>query len=423
MSFRIALRNLNRNRWRSALTMGGIAVAMTLVIWTNGLTDAMLMRMVASATSLDVGEIQVHRTDYVDEPLLYHAFDDITSKLEDVRAVQGVSLATARIYTYGLLGHEKRSQVAKIVGVNPSLESKGFTLSSGIVEGHWLKDTPPPEDAPRPVVLGRGLLEQLGAALGDELVLFMNGADGSMGDELVKIVGVVTAARADIDRMGAYMHMADVQRVAALDGRAHEISVRIHKNQEPSDVASRIQDALNTDGKEDAHALTVRPWTEVLPEIHQVVSFSENQKVVIYFIIFLIAALGIFNAQRMSALERRREFGVLLAVGLSPRKMFGMVVTEAALLTFAGGLVGAGLGAAAAFYFSVYGLDIGAMSGTDGGLTYMGVSLGEALYFDLTPELFLEPLVIIVCVGAAAGLWPAFGASRLDAVRAIAGRT
>jgi ABC-type antimicrobial peptide transport system permease subunit len=143
----------------------------------------------------------------------------------------------------------------------------------------------------------------------------------------------------------------------------------------------------------------------------------------IYFIIYAVAALGLVNAQRMSALERRREFGVLMALGLKPVNAAWMVVVESLVLTAMGALIGVALGGGLAFYFQVYGVDLAAMTSNGGELTLMGVGFGDRLYFDVNTARLVEPALVILGVAALCGAIPARLVLKTDPVSAIAGRT
>jgi ABC-type antimicrobial peptide transport system permease subunit len=150
-------------------------------------------------------------------------------------------------------------------------------------------------------------------------------------------------------------------------------------------------------------------------------TFSRLANWVTYLLIYLVAAIGLVNTQRMSALERKREFGVLMAIGMRPRRMFRMVLTESLVLGILGGLIGTALGMAVTWYHATAGLDL-ALFTDKGGFTVMGVAFTGKIYAILTPVAALQPILIMVFVAFLAGLWPAFKSSRLDPAPTIAGR-
>jgi ABC-type antimicrobial peptide transport system permease subunit len=130
-----------------------------------------------------------------------------------------------------------------------------------------------------------------------------------------------------------------------------------------------------------------------------------------------LAALGILNTQRMSALERHREFGVMQAIGMSPRRVFAAVLWETTLLTLAGAVVGAGMGTAVNLYFAEYGLDLGL-----GSFSFMGTNFSTTIEFVVTVAGTVTPVLAILPVALLCGLWPAVSSARLNPANAISKR-
>ena len=170
-----------------------------------------------------------------------------------------------------------------------------------------------------------------------------------------------------------------------------------------------------------SEVLLVRPWQEILPSIYQMLVISRSSNWFTYLIIYLVAAIGLINTQRMSALERKREFGVLMAIGMRPRRMFRMILTESLVLGTLGGLIGTAIGLGITWYHATSGLDL-AMFTDKGEFTVMGVAFTGKIYSLLTPVAALQPILVMVVVAFLAGLWPAFKSARLDPAPTIAGR-
>ena len=148
---------------------------------------------------------------------------------------------------------------------------------------------------------------------------------------------------------------------------------------------------------------------------------SGASSLVLYFFVYLIVALGIVNTQRMAAMERRREFGILLGLGLRPVRVGAIVLAETVLLVAIGGLAGLVFGYAAVLWFHVRGLSLTGVDGGEG-FTMMGIAFADRLYFPLEAASAAGPMAALLLVGALCGIRPAWWAMRLDAVRAISGR-
>lgn len=446
ISAKIGFRNLARNRWRSSLTLGGIAISVAFMVWILGFMEGWMGTMVQGATAVETGQIQVHTRAFTENPRVYRSFSLGDGLIDRVTEVDGVLAVSPRVRLNGLIGHEEKSQVGRIFGVDPTLESETTPVAAALEEGRWLQDSPPTYPAPREVVLGVGMANQLRVGPGDELVVFVEAADGSMGNDLLQVVGIVRTSNTAVDRMTAYMHIEDAQFLAALEGHAHELAIKTEELLGAQATASLVAAAIGAEtssgasgsgteegpggdmgtadaarGAEDPDALLVRPWQEVLPSIYQMLVISRQSNWITYLLIYLVAAIGLLNTQRMSALERRREFGVLMAIGMRPRKMFRMILTESVVLGTLGGLLGTALGLAVVWYHATAGLDLSLFT-DQGEFTIMGVAFSGKIFAILTPRAALQPVLVMVFVAFIAGLWPALSSSRLDPAPTIAGR-
>jgi ABC-type lipoprotein release transport system permease subunit len=422
MNLTLASKSLLRARWRSALTAGGVGLAVALLVWTAHMADAFTGLMVDSATGVEIGHVQIQRAAYVDDPALYYAMDLGSVPLDAIRADPDVVAAAPRLRAFGLVGHERRSQVAGLIGVVATEEAALTGMDARLDAGEWLDAAPPGLPEPRQAVLGSGLARQLGVEPGGELVVLTQGADGSLGNDLLVVQGVVSTGNVLLDRQAVYMALDDVAFLTALDGRAHEIAVRLAPSARLEDARGRIRALVGSSGGE-GEALSVRTWEEVVPELHQIAELSKSSMWIFYLIIYFIAGLGILNSQRMTALERRREMGVLLAIGLTPGRLAGQVLTEAALLSALGGVIGAAIGAAVSAWHAAEGLSLDLFSEDAGtGFSYMGVQFAGRLFFHFEASTVVAQLATVVLVGALSGLWPALWSARLNPSRAIAGR-
>jgi ABC-type lipoprotein release transport system permease subunit len=429
IAVKLALRNLLRNRWRSGLTAAAVAVAVGLMVWTLGMYDGWIDEMVRGTTAVETGQIQVHTAEYVENPRVYESFPADSALLGRVRLVNGVTAVSPRVKAFGLVGNEDRSQVARILGVLPEAEGAATPIRDAVRAGRWLSPAPAPIGAPREVVLGQALARQLRVAPGDELVVFLEAADGSLGNELLQVAGIVRTGNTEIDRLAAYLHLRDAQYLTALGDEIHELMLRTRDLDAARAVADTVAAAIGAragaPARDEAVApatLVVRPWQEIVPWLNQMILLFRRSYAFMYFLIYLIAAVGIVNTARMSALERRREFGVMLAIGMRPFRMFRTIVVETVVLGLAGALIGATLGFLLSWYYATAGFDM-SMFTEQAAFSYMGVAFSERIYFVVTPRTVLQPIVVMLAVAALSALWPAFRAARIVPAPTIAGRT
>jgi len=414
---RLVLRSLTRNRWRTGLSLGGVAIGVGLVIWTTAFTDAYLDGMAHGATAGQLGSLQIHESDYAKKPSLWATLDDDPTLLAAIAKVPEVAGVAPRLTTMALVGHALRSRVAIVIGVDAAREPTVTAVKKGIKAGRWLSPTPPDAPARREVVLGKGLADHLQVGPGDELVMDLVTADGSKGDDVMTVVGLIQTGNVVVDRSFAYLHLRDATYLTALDGKIHEIAIGLAPGADLDRARAAIARLVPA-------GATLRTWKELVPDLVQLIDVSNGSMWVLYLIIFALIALGILNTQRMSALERRREFGVLVAIGTTPNRLAAQLVLESVFLCTVGALLGVGLGAAAVAYNAAHGLDMSAFasSGSGEGISWAGIAFDNVIYFRLDVAKLGPPVLWTAVVALFCGLWPALKAARANPVTAISGR-
>ena len=415
MISRLAIRNLTRNRWRSGLTVAGVATAVAMLVWTLAYMEGFVAELIKQSTQVSLGQVNIQTKAYADRAAIRHAFPVDEGRLSAIDADQGVVGASPRVVAYGLVGHEDKSVVSKIVGIDPDREAKTTILKESLIQGEWLSNSPKEYPAPREAIVGKGFAKQLGIGVGDELVMFFEAADGALGNDLLKVIGVVQTRNSSVDRQTVYLQLIDMQYAAGLDGQVNEIAVRIEEVGKAEPIARTIERQIADTN------LTVRPWQKLVPEMNDMVKMMDQTDIIMFGFIYLIVAFGLFNAQRMSALERSREFGVIRAIGVTPFQLFASVIMESIFVTLLGAVVGVLLGWAFSYYFVVNGLDLSLWTGGES-VDVMGVDM-HSMPFVVNAKVLLKPLFYIIPVAVLCGIWPAWKAARLDITSAISGRT
>lgn len=433
IAVKLGLRNLLRNRWRSGLTLAAVAVAVGLMVWTLGFYEGWIQQMVQGTTAVSTLQAQIHTAGYVESPRVYRTFTMGQDEYRRILDVEGVEAVTPRVKLAGLIGNEQRSQVAQFLGVRPDLEAGATPVTDGVIDGRWLAESPAAYPAPREIVLGEGVARQLQVGVGAELVVFLEAADGSLGNELLQVVGILRTGNTEIDRMSGYMHLADAQYLAALGDGIHEVAIKANEPNNAVQVASAVAAALGAldgapeegaveSGQVDGETLVVQPWQEINPSMARMVTIFRGSYAFMYLLIYLVAAVGIVNTQRMSAAERRREFGVMMAIGMRPRRMFRTIVVETMVLGFVGAVLGAIGGGLLTWYHATAGFDMTVFT-DEATFSMMGVSFSDRIYSVIYAGALIQPVVVMLVVAALSGLWPAIKSALIDPAPTIAGRT
>ena len=400
-TFRYAWRNLWRNGKRTAVTLAAVGLNTAILIVTYALMDGILIQTVRNATGLAVGEVQAHAPGYLEDYSLYESIENPHEILEAAR--EGGVLAAPRLYGYGLVAHGTKSAGAFFWGVDPDTERRAFRLAEQTQEGDFLAN-----DADRGLVLGKKLARSLQADVGAEIVVVVQAADGSLGNELFKVAGILKTAGDAIDRSAAILHESDFRELFVLPEAIHELAITSKGKQDPAELSRKMAAS--------APEAEFKTWAELLPMLADMTKVTKVSMLIFGSIFFIAAGLGVTNTMLMATYERIHEFGVLKALGATPWRIILDVTAEALLLSVLATVMGVAVGLAGGYYLQVAGLDTSSFAGD---ITIVGVVFDPVWRAALSAEAVVIPVLIMWGICLAASLYPACIAARLDPVKAI----
>ncbi len=400
-TLRVAWRNLWRNRRRTLVTLAAVSVCTLILTVIYCLMEGLMVGAVANTTNLSLGEVQVYAKGYRHDRSFYKALKDPGAILAAASAA-GVG-AAPRSYSFGLAALGAKSSGARLWGIDPAAERAAFDLYRHVAQGRFLGDRPE-----KAVVLGYKLAKSLEARVGSTLVVVVQAADGSLGNDLFKVVGILKSCGAAIDRNAALVHRADFAELLVSGGRIHEVALN-SRGRMPLEKLRALA-AAAAPGQE------VTTWRVIMPAASDMLNVWDSMMWLFGLVFILAAALGLMNTMLMATFERIREFGIIRALGATTWRILADVTGEAMILSLLGTGLGALLGLAVSQYLVVHGLDMSSLAGSYsvGGLTFDPVWRAT-----LSLRSFLEPVLLMFGVCLLASIYPAILAARLDPVRAI----
>lgn len=403
MLYHLALRNIWRNRRRTLLTLSAMVISSALLILSLGVFSGMLRDMLASATEQYYGHLVISAKGYQDDRDMFRHFQ-LTEVLNRLLHGDEVVGNSPRLRSFGLLSHQQNSVPAEILGVLAAQEKLVTSLQDSLIAGDYL--TTDDQDG---AVLGSGLARRLQVSPGDQIVYVTQAADGSIGNDLLRVKGIFTTGDLGHDNSLVLVPLHWLQTVMVLPGQIHEIAIRIDQPLAAAALAQVFERKL-------PDRLEIYDWGQMLPEMREVVASYDVSRMIIVTILYIATGLGILNTFYMSIMERTREFGVLMALGMKPGQVRKMVLLET---FFMGGLAlicGVILGVGMSIYMAVVGIDL---SGTLTPITYAGGTILPRLHAMIEPGNIIIPSVCLLLISLLAGFLPANRAARMQPVVAI----
>lgn len=398
--FRLAWRNVWRNRRRTIVTVSAMTLALLVLILYAGLMEGMVRDMESDILDLEVGDVQIHADDYRENPSLYTRIEDPEALLEPLD--EAGFAASARLLGFGLAAAEESSAGASFRGIDVERDARVSQVNREVAEGRWLD----PGD-PRGVVLGRRLARTLAVVPGAELLVLSQGADGSLAYDLFTVRGVLNVIGEATDRTGVFMTEEAFRELMVVPGGVHQIIVRRPPGLDLQAAALRVRSV--------AAEYDVQTWRQLMPTI---ASMLDSVRGVIYvmFVIFYVAVgILVLNAMLMAVFERVREFGVLKALGVGPFEVLRIVLAEAVIQVGLAVAVGVALAIPALLYLERVGVNLGDLAG----ISMMGVALNPVWRAYVTASVFAGPIVVLLVIALLAVLYPALKAAWIRPVEAM----
>jgi putative ABC transport system permease protein len=401
MTLKIAVRNIFRQKRRTVLTMlmmiGGFVLAAVSIAWSDG-TYSNVINMF---TRSQLGHIQIHRHGYLERRSIHKTIDNSAAIGAILDTLKGVQAWAPRMYAAGLASVDVRSSAVRIIGIDPGRENPATRFDRKVTSGSSLAALPSHE-----TVIGTGLATRLGAHVGDDLVIVSQAADGSIANDLYTITGIASSGDRISDQTSVYLHLDDAQQLFVLEDRIHEIAVVAADLNIVDDLTVRILTTLGDS------TLEVASWKEFAHSFYYAMRADQKGACIMLFVVMLVVAVGVLNTVLMAVLERRREYGVLRAIGTAPMRIFRLVILEVMIMALFSLVIGSGVAYAINYGLSVRGISL------PQAFTYGGIEF-TSMYTEINLRSFYLPAICVLLTAGIVSLFPAARAARIQPAKAM----
>lgn len=402
----LALRNVLRHRRRTAIALGAVVFGIVAMLLANGFIDWVLWAMRESTVRSQLGHLQVTRAHYRESGTA-DPFGFLIPPGAPVQAIVAgaphVEVVAPRLAFSGLASRDDATLSFLGEGVLPEREaaihrSHRLDTSVNIVAGRDLAD-----DAAAEAILGKGLAENLGAKVGDKVVLLATSRSGGPNAVEVPVVGLFQSVSKAFDDSALRVPLPVARALLRVEGE-HTLVVLLDDTRRTASVAADLR------GRVAAAGFEVTPWYALADFYNKTATLFARQAAVVNAIIAIIIVLSISNTLTMSVLERVGEVGTAMALGVRRAQILRQFILEGVLLGAIGGLAGIALGVAAAYAISAIGIPMPPPP---------GMGRGYVAEIMVTPRLALEAFGLALGTTLAASLYPAWKAARFPIVDAL----
>ena len=402
--FRLAWRNLWRHPKRTWLTTGAMVFSNTLLVFMIALQFGMYGLMIDNTLQSFTGHMQVQAPGYIDDQKMRQTVPDIVPLAARLRTEFPEQHIAARATGFALVSSEDRSYGVAVVGVQPEYERDVSTLPGLVSAGRYLGDNDAAE-----IVIGASLARNLKVQVGDELTLLGSGLDGSFAAAVVIIAGIFDSGLAEFDRSITEIPLGLFQDTFYMNGSGHHIVFNNGGIDGVAELKARVEAALPP-----GEDLVVHDWDALQPGLQQAIKADMSSAFFMYGILVILVAFSVLNTQLMSVLERTHEFGIVMALGLTPGRLGRLVMLETSIMGLMGLVLGAILGGLLTLWLSYNGF---AYPGMDEMAAKF--NLPARFYPQVSTISLLSGPVVVFLFTILAALYPALRLHKLHPVEAM----
>ncbi|WP_020526960.1 ABC transporter permease [Flexithrix dorotheae] len=399
---KLAWRNIWRNKRRTIITVSSIFFAVLLALFMRSMQLGSYSKMIIDSVESYSGYIQVHKAGYWEDKSINDLIELSDSLKNAIESVPHVKNAFPRLETTGLAASEKLNKFSMIIGINPEEEDKMTRLSEKIIEGKYLTSES------NGVIISSGLSNFLKLGVNDTIVFIGQGYHGSTAVGKYPIEGIVKLANPKMDKGMVYMPLQVCQTYSGAEKLGNAFIIVLDNFKYVPEVQATLKQGLG-------EKYEVMNWEEIQPELVQIILADNAGGVIMLGILYIVIAFGIFGTIMMMTIERLKEFGVLVAVGMHKSRLMIIVIIEALLIGIFGILISFGAGIPLLLIMQQYTIQL--TGDAADGMLKMGIE--PIIPFSLDPVIFYsQGLAIFLIVGICI-IYPLFKIKFLNPIYAI----
>lgn len=394
----IAWRNVWRNKLRSSIVIASVVLGIWSGLFIMAMVSGMNDQRLSSFINTNLSHIQIHNAGFQENFDKKDTIIGSNTLLKEIDTMNNVTAYAKRLVLQGMASTAHGNYGVKIMGIFPDEEKNVTDISEKLVQGTYLYKL-----KRNPIIIGEKLANKLGVKVNSKVVLNFQDSNNNTIATGFRVEGIFKTINSSFDEENVFVKYDDLAPLVSLSGKYHEIAILCDNITETETVKSQIK--TNN---------SVESWDQLSPELGYAQETMSNFIYIFMGIILLALAFGIVNTMLMAVLERKREIGMLLSVGMDKRKVFTMIILETLFLAFIAALLGVLLSIWTIEYFGRNGINLSAVAK---GLESLG--MGARVFTKLPFAMYVDITLMTLSVALIAAIIPARRALKLNPAEAV----
>lgn len=403
MLFKLAWRNIWRNKRRSLITLASIAFAVFFSVIMQSMQLGSYDKMIENVARFFTGYIQIHEKGYWDDKVLDKSFELDSTLVSRIGNIEGVTEVVPRLESFALASYQSQTRGTLIMGFNPRAERSLTALNEKLVQGKYL------DDRDSSVLIAQGLADYLKISVGDTVVLIGQGYHGINAVGKYHVKGIIKFPAPEMNNQLVAMTLPQARWFYGAENKLTALALVLDESGSVDRVQSEIKTLIDND------KLEVMNWEEMMPDIVQQIELDYISGQVMLWILYAVVGFGIFGTFLMMTNERRYEMGIMIAVGLRKIKMQYIMGMELVMMGITGTISGIVVALPLLIYFYLNPITFG------GEYQQIMESFGyEAILpFSLRPSIFIYQAVMVMIITILLSIYPLNKIRKLNIAEAM----
>lgn len=397
----ISWRNIWRNHGRSLVVIFSIAIGIWVLIFTYGFMNSFMDGYVKNQVKYETSHIQIHNPTFKTDYEIKYTIENGRTILEELRNSGDFKAISHHSLCNGMITSPRKASGIRIKGVVPEEQLKLLNLDSFLIEGAYFEGV-----KRNPIIIGYKTAEKLKIKLKSKVVLTFQDVNGQIVAGAFRVCGIVKTPSLTYNEMTAIVKMDDLNRLLGIGEEFHEIAMLARGNVDELAKEKALENKYEN--------LLVESWMELAPELEYFQKSSGYMLGILQVIIMIALVFGIINTMLMSVLERFRELGMIMAIGMNKRRVFSMIMLETLFLALVGSPLGLLLSIFTMYLMGEYGIDL---SNYSEGLEMYGYD--HILYPFVQTESYVRVIIGVFVTAIIGAVYPAWKAIKLKPAEAL----